>query len=84
MQNIVTEMINHTCALAPNRSGLFVGVCGPVSLGEQVRKAVGEIDPDCREVIGGIELCEEWVLSRLLLHNSSLIIISPYGRIFGW
>jgi ferric-chelate reductase len=65
--NILNEAVDRTRALAPDRSGLFVGVCGPVSLGEQVRQAVGEIDADSRETIGGVELCEECVIWSLII-----------------
>ncbi|KAH9915471.1 iron reductase [Epithele typhae] len=40
-------------------SGIIVGVCGPTSLAESVRKAVNEFDPDRRKLIGGLELHEE-------------------------
>jgi len=59
LPNILNEVICNTCAMTPFPSGLFVGVCGPLSLGEQVRQAVGEIELGCCEVVGGVELCEE-------------------------
>ncbi|EMD32448.1 hypothetical protein CERSUDRAFT_88076 [Gelatoporia subvermispora B] len=40
-------------------SGLFVGVCGPESLGDEVGKAVSAIGQDRRKRIGGIELHKE-------------------------
>ena len=40
-------------------TGVIVGVCGPQSLAEGVRKAVGSFDPERRKTIGGIELHEE-------------------------
>ena len=40
-------------------TGVIVGVCGPTSLAEGVRKAVGAFDPERRKTIGGIELHEE-------------------------
>lgn len=48
-------------------SGFVVGVCGPVSLGEHVRKAVGELDSDRINAVNGVELCEECVYLLLTL-----------------
>ncbi|TFY69686.1 hypothetical protein EVJ58_g278 [Rhodofomes roseus] len=39
--------------------GVSVGVCGPLALGEDVRKAIDEIEPDVQRAVGGIELLEE-------------------------
>ncbi|KAG6902432.1 hypothetical protein C0995_016611 [Termitomyces sp. Mi166 len=40
-------------------SGMLVGVCGPVGLGDDVSKAVAAIDPSRRDQVGGIEIHEE-------------------------
>ncbi|TFK83417.1 incomplete iron reductase [Polyporus arcularius HHB13444] len=40
-------------------TGVIVGVCGPSGLGDEVRKAVANFDPDSRKRVGGIELHEE-------------------------
>ncbi|KAJ7901617.1 hypothetical protein B0H13DRAFT_765305 [Mycena leptocephala] len=53
--------IAHTLSIGGSsvHSGLIVGVCGPVSLGDDVSKAVGLVDPAKRDDIGGIEIHEE-------------------------
>ena len=50
-----------------NLTGVIVGVCGPSGLGDEVRKAVANFDPDSRKRVGGIELHEECVYSRSVL-----------------
>ena len=40
-------------------SGLVVGVCGPAALGDDVNRAVGQVDPARRDQVGGIEVHEE-------------------------
>lgn len=40
-------------------TGLLVGVCGPVALGDDVSRAVGRIKPSRRDQVGGIEVHEE-------------------------
>jgi len=40
-------------------SGLLVGVCGPLGLGEDARKAVNSIEPHRFRKVGGIEVVEE-------------------------
>ncbi|KAG5734705.1 Ferric reductase transmembrane component 5 [Termitomyces sp. T112] len=40
-------------------SGMLVGVCGPVGLGDDVSKAVATVDPSRRDQVGGIEIHEE-------------------------
>ncbi|KAI0635390.1 iron reductase [Trametes polyzona] len=40
-------------------TGVIVGVCGPASLGDEVRKAVAEFPAKRRKAVGGIELHEE-------------------------
>jgi len=40
-------------------TGMVVGVCGPVGLGDDVAQAVNGVDPTRRDQVGGIEICEE-------------------------
>ena len=40
-------------------SGVFVGVCGPVSLAESVSETVRCLDPNLKRAAGGVELHEE-------------------------
>ena len=40
-------------------TGVIVGVCGPLALGDEVAKAIGGVDVRRREAVGGIELHEE-------------------------
>ncbi|KAI0328757.1 iron reductase [Cubamyces sp. BRFM 1775] len=40
-------------------TGIIVGVCGPMSLGDEVRRAVANFPAERRKAIGGIELHEE-------------------------
>lgn len=56
---VLDNLIDHTTTTVSKPSGFLVGVCGPVSLGEQVRSAVGKISSGRREAVGGVELCEE-------------------------
>ena len=42
-------------------SGVFVGVCGPVSLAGSVNEAVRCFDPRLKKAVGGIEFHEESV-----------------------
>lgn len=42
-------------------TGVFVGVCGPVSLAGSVCDAVRRFDPGLKRAVGGIEIHEEWV-----------------------
>ncbi|TFK37001.1 hypothetical protein BDQ12DRAFT_608543 [Crucibulum laeve] len=46
-------------------TGLVVGVCGPVSIADDVAKAVGAIEPLRRDQVGGIEIHEECASSFL-------------------
>lgn len=39
--------------------GVIVGVCGPGGLAEDVRKVVGELDPNRRKQVGGVEIHSE-------------------------
>lgn len=45
-----------------NITGVVVGVCGPVGIGDEVSQAVSAVDPGRRWAVGGIEIHEEWVL----------------------
>ncbi|KAF9239998.1 hypothetical protein BU15DRAFT_74226 [Melanogaster broomeanus] len=40
-------------------TGVVVGVCGPVGLGDEVSQAVSAVDPGRRWAVGGIEMYEE-------------------------
>lgn len=42
-------------------SGVFVGVCGPVSLAGSVSETVRRFDPNLKRAVGGVELHEEYV-----------------------
>jgi hypothetical protein len=42
-------------------TGVFVGVCGPVELARDVVSAVGNMDGERRNRVGGIEIHEEYV-----------------------
>ena len=42
-------------------TGVIVGVCGPLSLSDEVSKAVAGVDVRRRKAVGGIELHEEYV-----------------------
>lgn len=71
---ILNGVVDSTCSAAHRPNGFVVGVCGPVGLGEQVRKAVGQLDNSRRHAVGGIELCEEYV-SRL---NSGVTVVLTF------
>ena len=60
--------------------GIFVGVCGPVGLGDECAKAVGMIDSAKRDEVGGVELHEEYVFSTLAVTSST----KRAHRVFGW
>jgi hypothetical protein len=86
ISNIIESVIDRTCTkvgLYDVRSGIIVGVCGPVALGEQVRKVVGAVESTRRLAVGGIELCEELVLhddvcgtnAYMLLQGIQLLIL---------
>jgi len=40
-------------------SGVFVGVCGPVSLARSVSETVRRFDPNLKKAVGGVEVHEE-------------------------
>lgn len=62
---ILNSVIDHACVADSKPSGFMVGVCGPVGLGENVRRAFGGIDSGRRDAVGGVKLCEECVSSLL-------------------
>jgi ferric-chelate reductase len=67
--SVIDSTIDHACKLfAPSGreyhvsdklSGIFVGVCGPLGLGGDVRKAVSTIETRRFTNVGGIEVFEE-------------------------
>jgi len=67
--SVLDSTINHACKLftpsgrehhaSDKLSGVFIGVCGPLGLGEEVRKAVAAIEPRRFRNVGGIEVVEE-------------------------
>lgn len=67
--SVIESAIDHACKLftpsglehhASDRlSGVLVGVCGPLGLGEEVRRAVGAIEPRRFRNVGGVEVVEE-------------------------
>ncbi|KAJ6558682.1 hypothetical protein B0H10DRAFT_1846647 [Mycena sp. CBHHK59/15] len=61
IESIVSRTVNSGTIVQNEKCGLLVGVCGPVSLGDDVSKAVGVVDPAKRDEIGGIEIHEEYV-----------------------
>lgn len=55
--------------------GVLVGVCGPVSLADEVSKAVGKVDPASRDLVGGVDCYEEYVhisiaMARLIFSSA--------------
>jgi ferric-chelate reductase len=42
-------------------TGVFVGVCGPVGLRDEIAEVVRNVDGEKREKVGGVELFEEYV-----------------------
>ncbi|KAF7324746.1 Ferric reductase transmembrane component 5 [Mycena kentingensis (nom. inval.)] len=59
--NAMEGLIGRATSGSPRSSvcGLLVGVCGPMSLADDVRKSVNIVDPGLRDKIGGIEVAEE-------------------------
>jgi ferric-chelate reductase len=65
LSNIIESVIDRTCTkvgILGIRKGIVVGVCGPIALGEEVRKVVGAVESVRQLAVGGIELCDELVL----------------------
>ena len=59
---ILSEAVRDTVALGKadkGLSGMVVGVCGPLGMGDRVAKAVSGVDPLLRNQVGGVEICEE-------------------------
>ena len=69
VNSVIDTAIDHACKLftssgreyyaSDKLSGLLVGVCGPMGLGEEARKAVRSIEPSRFQKVGGIEVVEE-------------------------
>ncbi|KAG8908964.1 hypothetical protein FRB99_000067 [Tulasnella sp. 403] len=62
VSDVLRILVQQTASLARGErglSGLMVGVCGPPSLAEDVRKAVRTVEATLRKSIGGIEIAEE-------------------------
>jgi len=67
--SVLDSTINHACKLftpsgrehhaSDQLSGVLIGVCGPLGLGEEVRKAVSAVEPRRFRNVGGIEVVEE-------------------------
>ncbi|KAH9944644.1 iron reductase [Amylocystis lapponica] len=61
----LVDVVDRTLATPPlcesgtRHRGVFVGVCGPLSLGESVRRALGDVGAERRKRVGGVELHEE-------------------------
>lgn len=60
-------------------SGVFVTVCGPQGLAEDVRKAVRAVEPDRRKRAGGIELFDECVTICPCVRLCIELIYVPQG-----
>jgi len=59
-------------------SGVIVGACGPVGLGDEVSQAIGQVDSGRMKAVGGVELHEEWVFCFLLCRLGFVwLIVSP-------
>ena len=62
---ILDAVISRAVSLGSGRkdaeaiTGVVVGVCGPVGLGDEVARAVGGVDARRRKAVGGIEIHEE-------------------------
>lgn len=59
------NMIGYISAVSDPK-GIAVGVCGPLSLAEEVKKVVGSVDGPRRSTVGGLDLHEEYALSFYL------------------
>lgn len=67
--SVIDSTIDHSCKLftpsgrehhaSDKLSGVVIGVCGPLGLGEEARKAVSAIDPRRFRNVGGVEVVEE-------------------------
>lgn len=67
--SVIDSAIDHACKLftpsgrehhaSDKLSGVVVGVCGPLGLGEEARKAVSAIEPRRFQNVGGVEVVEE-------------------------
>lgn len=69
ISSVIDSAIDHACKLftpsgrehhvSDGLSGLLVGVCGPLGLGEETRKAIRAINANRFRKVGGIEVVEE-------------------------
>ncbi|TFK47381.1 hypothetical protein OE88DRAFT_1811188 [Heliocybe sulcata] len=59
LDHVVNETIQAQAEGNTTRTGVLVGVCGPVGLGQSVARVVGKVDPKRRKEVGGVELHEE-------------------------
>jgi ferric-chelate reductase len=60
LESLATRMITDKARTGCDAlSGVIVGVCGPTSLGEEVRDAIGCLDVAIAKAVGGVELHEE-------------------------
>ncbi|KAJ7220522.1 hypothetical protein GGX14DRAFT_540699 [Mycena pura] len=57
--NAIESTISRATSTSGQRCGMIVGVCGPVSLADDVSNCVGLVDPAMRDGIGGIEIHED-------------------------
>jgi hypothetical protein len=60
-------------------SGVIVGVCGPLSLSDEVARAIAGVDVRRREAVGGIELHEEYVSLTFLLSLTTVDLVDNLG-----
>ncbi|KAI0954316.1 hypothetical protein AcV7_007581 [Taiwanofungus camphoratus] len=86
LSKILEAIVDRTCALysegrrRPHRgslTGVLIGVCGPLALAEDVRKAVRTFRQDRHKRVSGIELHKEYVL--LLVLGSALLTTFFHG-----
>jgi len=59
---VLDSVISHVVSLgsgAKDLSGVIVGACGPVGLGDEVSRAIGQVDSRTRRAVGGVDVHEE-------------------------
>ena len=66
---VIQRTVSYGCGVKASMdlTGVMVGVCGPVGLGDEVAEVVSSVDAGRRWAVGGIEMHEECV--DLLLHG---------------
>lgn len=82
---LLDGVVERTSSKTPNGqkpSGVLVGVCGPVALGEEAGKTVRAFPRDKFMAVGGIELHEEYVVAYLA--SLSEPDFNIMNRSFGW